>query len=54
MRRRPRKDHRTVLVHFGFATPQQAAVFGVLMTGDWYQYARDSFDWLYREDVTQG
>jgi hypothetical protein len=25
MQRNPRKDHRTVLVHFGFATPQQVA-----------------------------
>ncbi len=25
MKRNPRKDHRTVLVHFGFATPEQVA-----------------------------
>lgn len=29
-RRRPRFDHRTVLVHFGFATPEQIALAGRL------------------------
>ena len=30
MARKPRQDHRTVLVHFGFATPQQVARWGAL------------------------
>lgn len=30
MQRNPRKDHRTVLVHFGFATPEQVARWGRL------------------------
>jgi predicted amidohydrolase YtcJ len=30
MKRRPRQDHRTVLVHFGFATPEQVARWGKL------------------------
>lgn len=30
MQRSPRKDHRTVLVHFGFATPEQVALWAQL------------------------
>jgi len=30
MARKPRKDHRTVLVHFGFATPEQVKRWGEL------------------------
>ncbi|QEH35486.1 N-substituted formamide deformylase precursor [Aquisphaera giovannonii] len=30
MRRKPRKDHRTVLVHFGFAQPEQVRRWGEL------------------------
>lgn len=30
MARKPRQDHRTVLVHFGFATPDQVARWGKL------------------------
>jgi hypothetical protein len=30
MKRNPRKDHRTVLVHFGFARPEQVASWGRL------------------------
>jgi predicted amidohydrolase YtcJ len=39
MQRKPRKDHRTVIVHFGFATPQQvdrAAKLGAIVSANPY------------------